>query len=540
MKKLDLNFFPSSLLSESRKVLGNEFTKLTSRIQTGYVKIFWNHYGLIGKNRHKKDKESFAMGGDEVQSNFTDARDFRAVNDTGYYLTPFRTKHGASDNRYSVTRDKRDGSTYCLPTEWVIKTVESSPKDKNYNGYKLSDKINNLMNDWYIRPDDKNNEHQGFVNSKGESINDLADANGGAVFRDKSNTSKTVNVNLNVVINKQSLQQHKQLLQPLLQYLNNNSIKKVIKDSDEWIAVKNILTSSTSNTAVRNLPAAPRSLGRGKVQCNTITPLQALMSKDIKTESIEHRINEIDRLLVSSREVGGSFTSVVYTEASTGRYTSKGGVLQGYRKSVRYAALSGCYEYDLEAAHQNILLQLLDRKGVDFPELDAMRDYVANKSAIRNQLAKELKTSITLVKRVINLLTYGGALCKTKHCKLPEVCDNDIELINRVVSNKWLKSFASAFRKSHKHLVGDNKHITNAVGIKTEVSKRGVDLAHILQGCERQVLDAVIKHSNRDDIALLIHDCVVFYNRQLPEELSKIVREETGFNLEFSEDKYTD
>ena len=262
------------------------------------------------------------------------------------------------------------------------------------------------------------------------------------------------------------------------------------------------------------------------------------MSKDIKAKSVEHRINEIDRLLISSREVGSSFAPVVYTEASTGRYTSKGGVLQGYRKSVRYAALSGCYEYDLEAAHQNILLQLLDRKDINFPELDAMRNYVANKSVIRNKLAKELKTSITLVKRVINLLTYGGALCKTKHCKLPEVCDNDIELINRVVSNKWLKSFASAFRKSHKHLVGDNKHITNAVGIEVETTKRGAGMAHILQGCERQVLDAVIKRSHRDDIALLVHDCVVFYNRQSPKELSRIVREETGFNLEFSEEKY--
>ncbi len=480
------------------------------------------------------------MGGDEVQSNFTDARDFRAVNDTGYYLTPFRTKHGVSDNRYSVTRSSKVNSKYCEPTKWVLKTVDSSPKNKNYNGYKLSSKIDNLMNDWYIKPDNEGSKSQGFVNSKGEPINDLARANGGAVFRNKSKISEAVNINLNVVINKQALQLHKKLLQLLHKHLIDNNIKEAVKGSDEWIVVERLLLSSVNNVAARNLPATLQRLGRGKVQCNTITPIQALLSKDIKIESVNNRVNEIDRLLATSRETGGLFTPVVYTEANTGRYISKGNVLQGYRKSVRYAALSGCYEYDLEAAHQNMLLQLLKRKGVDFPELDAMKDYVANKSAIRSQLSKELQTSVVLVKRVINSLTYGSALCKTKHCKLPEICDNDIELINRVSSNKWLKSFARAFTKAHKNLVGDNEYITNAVGIKVKTVKRGIDMAHILQGCERQVLDAVIKHSNRDDIALLVHDCVVFYNRQSTEELSRVVLEETGFKLDFSEDKYAD
>jgi len=41
-----------------------------------------------------------------------------------------------------------------------------------------------------------------------------------------------------------------------------------------------------------------------------------------------------------------------------------------------------------------------------------------------------------------------------------------------------------------------------------------------------------------DDIALLLHDCVVFYNRQDPKHLSDIVQEETGFTLQFSEELY--
>jgi hypothetical protein len=78
----------------------------------------------------------------------------------------------------------------------------------------------------------------------------------------------------------------------------------------------------------------------------------------------------------------------------------------------------------------------------------------------------------------------------------------------------------------------------NAVGIKFEKDGDARELAHILQGYERLVLDVIIKHSNREDIALLIHDCVVFYNKQSTTELSRVVKEETGLELEFSEGEY--
>ena len=63
-------------------------------------------------------------------------------------------------------------------------------------------------------------------------------------------------------------------------------------------------------------------------------------------------------------------------------------------------------------------------------------------------------------------------------------------------------------------------------------------MAHILQGYERQVIDAIIKHLDRSNIALLVHDCIVTYDRISPKLLSDIVQQETGFNLEFSEEKY--
>ena len=62
--------------------------------------------------------------------------------------------------------------------------------------------------------------------------------------------------------------------------------------------------------------------------------------------------------------------------------------------------------------------------------------------------------------------------------------------------------------------------------------------AHILQGYERLVLDTIIKHSNRQDVALLLHDAVIFYNKQSTDNLSEMVKKETGLNLAFSEEQY--
>jgi hypothetical protein len=52
------------------------------------------------------------------------------------------------------------------------------------------------------------------------------------------------------------------------------------------------------------------------------------------------------------------------------------------------------------------------------------------------------------------------------------------------------------------------------------------------------VIDAIIKHSDRNNIALLVHDCIVTYDKVDSKLLSDIVKQETGFDLEFSEDKY--
>ena len=537
-KNPNLEYYPKSLFRATSDTLSNEFTRLPKRLKTGYVNTFWTHNGIIKHNQHNRDPESFAMGNDEVNNNFTDFRNFKAVNSKGYYLAPRRNRYGLVDNQYVLKRKPAEGAIEYPPTNWLIKTKEAFQTwvyVGSLNGYRLSPVITDLLDDWYNKSEEELGDEVGFTNHDGDTLEDLEEVLGGAIYRDKSNTKNTINVNLQVIINKESLKTHKVHLEVLVEELNTRRIKTLDNKQPKW---KEVVEAVEEHR--RKEEETPQGNEGTIGGVNRELPLQTLLSKPITIDGVNQRILEINRLLVSARECGNSSIPVIYTEANTGRYTAKGAVLQGYHKSVRYAALGGYYEYDIEAAHQNILIQLLDKQGNSFPELDVLREYVSNKQSVRVRLSEELDTSVAVVKEIINALTYGAKLSRSPKQSLYDSCEGDKELLNGVVENKWLKDFREVFKLAYKYLVPIKDNIVNVLGIPYTKEDRGdsSELAHILQGYERLALDAIIKHSNRDDIALLVHDCVVFYYKQSTDKLSEIVHSETGLCLEFSEVKY--
>ena len=517
-RKPSTDLYPSSLLLEAHKILGEEFSRLPKRIQTGYVTTFWNHSNIIKHNKHNRKPDSFAMGKKEIVRNFTDPRDFRKVNDNGYSLRPKRTRHGSIESKNILCKERTGGATTYPPTKWLDSTaVAFSGGRKSFikgskNGFQLSPKIQQLADDWFEKPIEEISASKKMVNRHGESALEIASDNGGAIIRDISKVPKKNNINVIIHIDINSLLQHKKELAKAL--------------------------TKTAEEEVEERGSSGEDLGGVKVNIDPTKPSETLTIKDFSREGIRQRIFEINRLLATSREQNSPSIPVFYREVRTGRYTAQNAVLQGYHRSVRYAALRGCYEYDLEAAHQNILVQLLDRKQINFPELDVVREYVANKQGIREQLATDLNTSIDAVKEILQALTYGAQLTSNKRQKIYESCEGDLELIDRVINNPWLKQFAGTFEIAHEHLIGKNKIIKNAVGIEREIHKKTEAMAHILQGCERLILDVLITNSEPNDVALLVHDCIVYYNRKSRTELSRIVKENTGFDLEFSEKQY--
>ena len=539
------DLFPNSLLLEAHKVLGEEFSRLPKRIRTGYVTTFWNHNNIIRHNQHNRSPDSFPMGANEVARNFTDPRNFRKVNDKGYYLRFKRTRHGSTGDKYILCKERTGGATGYPPTKWLNKTVEAFESWREggikgcKNGYQFAPKIQQLVDDWFEKPVSDICEPLGMVNRNGESATEIANYYGGAIIRDKTVVNKRINIRVIIHIDIKALLQHKEQLSCILRRLDEYSTDKLLIDTKRWYEVLEELhhIEAKAAGAGRGRNAKERQ-GGVKVRSTPSISLESLATKDFEREGVQQRIYEINRLLATAREESSSAIPVFYTEAKTGRYTAKAAVLQGYHRSVRYAALRGCYEYDLEAAHQNILVQLLDRKQIDFPELDVVRDYIKDKTNIRQQLSKELRTPVDTVKQLLQALTYGAQLVRNKTHSIYKSCEGDMELVERVVTNPWLQQLAKTFVIAHKHLVGDTKIVTNAVGIEREPEGKSKAMAHILQGNERLILDALITNSDPKDVALLVHDCIVYYTPKSRSELSRIVEQETGFQLVFFEKQY--
>ena len=540
------DLFPTSLLNESQLILGEQFNQLPKKIQTGYALVFWNHSGLIRHNTHNRRADSFPMDNLEVSRYFTDPRDFRAVNDNGYFLRSKYTRHGAIEGNYVLSRQIVEGSAKYEPTKWIIKTIMAFEGRTRLgvtgskNGYILDSNIKSFIDSWFTKEESEISEHRGMINSRGDSAKEIEHQLGGAIYRNLSRLTKRVNVSALIKINIESLLVHKEQLNYSQKILDQHSAEEITKGSREWEDLINQLMHIEGIEGAAGIQEDNfLTLGGVKVKNNLSKPLQSLVFKGFNVISINERLVEINKLLATAREEGSNTIPIFYEEVKTGRYTAKNATLQGYHKSVRYAALNGCYEYDINAAHQNILIQLLEKKNIDFPELIVVRDYVKDKQQIRINLSKELQTSIETVKEIINALTYGAKLSNNKKYSLYDICEGDRDLIDRVITNHWLIKLTKALKIAHDHLIGDEKSIKNAVGIQSEVlERRSQVMAHLLQGYERLILDALIKHSKPKNVALLIHDCIVYYTPKNTSDLSRIVFEETGFNLSFSEELY--
>ena len=275
-----------------------------------------------------------------------------------------------------------------------------------------------------------------------------------------------------------------------------------------------------------------------KVNKYTSKSIKTLLEDDLSLLNINTQLHELEDLMVTLRETGVEKIPVMYEECGTGRYFTS--MLQGCCKEVRYSALKGCYAYDIEAAHQNILVQLMEQMGVTFPELAVIKEYVNHKKETRSRLAKELMISVSDVKGILQVLTYGARLSKNKEEALYKCCNGDYNTIERVKNHPWIIAYKAAFDIALEKITQEDERITNAVGIliNKEKTKSSQKMAHILQGLERKVLDSIIERSEFGDVKLLLHDCVVFNGRVDPKELSQVVKEETGFDLLFDEEMY--
>ena len=588
---------PNSLLEAAKDSLGLSFQILPKRIQLGYLAMFLGNRYITEANQHKTFADSFKIGKAELGKLFGDYRRFRSVNHNGFYMKPRKTKSKTDQGLLSLCKSEDVGAVYYEPLELVVQTYKGHNAESEkglLSAYQLTDRVQLLMDNWIDNPIVVGKDLRYMQTLKGHKV-DLNDNSSVGILRTKSATPHNINISQNVEVSLPGMLMYKILLQLVRDYVyrygeieitkNSKGMKIVKKDkvlkkySRLWneIATQLIDGDKTNEDVywemavdvepskeptmeevkilkekilerMANFTGGGLRLGEGsssgsslveeKVNKHTSKPIKTLLEDDLSLLNINIQLQELEDLIFTLRETGVWKIPVIYEECGTGRYFTS--ILQGYCKEVRYAALKGYYAYDIEAAHQNLLVQLMDKKGIDFPELDIIRGYVNFKKKTRSRLAKKLMISVSDVKGILQVLTYGSRLSLNKREALYECCNENDNTVKRVKSHPWVTTYKSAFDIAIDKITLDTKDLTNAVGIliENEKTKKSQKMAHILQGLEVYVLNAIIKRSEFGDIKLLLHDCVVFDGRVDSKEISRVVLEETGFKLLFDEELY--
>ena len=516
--------FPHSLLAHLKTALGDRFTVLPKRVQKGYTTLLWNNQYITKANRHTKDSASWKTSAKTLKLLFGDPQIFRDVNTNGFYMNPNRS---SLKGKYKICREDDQDATYYPPTEWVKVTftgyAATNGRKGVISGYQTSPEILKILEDWSEKAVLDESQPSGFdINIK--DIETLAK---------KDNPLE--NIDTLVRINMMSLFEYRFQLELIQEHLEGLNLKVLHYGTEEWHECKAHIEGTEGE----------RKGGRGEETDwgivdlkQSLKPLQTLFLKDLTLNNNSQQLIQIKKIFTMLRELNFEGIPVTYELRSTGRYFATNATLQGYSKEVRYAALHSCYEYDLESAHQSILLQLLDQKSIDFPELEKLREYVDHKQVIREKLSEELQLPLDIIKNILQALTYGARLSRSPEEAIYRECDGDKEAIERVVKHPWLAQYLKVFEKAHQHLIGDKKNFKNALGIVCEKTGISQQMAHLLQGHERQVIDSLIKRSKKGDIALLLHDAIVFNGKTSPTDLSAFVKRDTGFDLVFSEEAY--
>jgi hypothetical protein len=196
-----------------------------------------------------------------------------------------------------------------------------------------------------------------------------------------------------------------------------------------------------------------------------------------------------------------------YEQSASGRMYCKDVNLQTSQRQVRYAALHGLWDYDIENCHYAILQQMAKKSGHD---CDAITHYLENKSKVRRELAEEFGVTVTQIKKVLLALVYGASLSEDPNAAIPEALGS-VDIADALYAHPTFSALAKDIAAARTTILKKVKvfrgGIKNMRGLVMKVRKKKARhlLAHLLQGVEAVALNAA-HDLYAAEIVLLQHD----------------------------------
>lgn len=234
-----------------------------------------------------------------------------------------------------------------------------------------------------------------------------------------------------------------------------------------------------------------------------------------------------------------------YRAAQSGRlYAQNGLSLQTAPRRVRSFALDGMIDYDMEACHHNIFIQLAGQCGYQAKAVEA---YVRDKVDVRRELAQRIEISSEDAKFVLLAVLYGaktsvGRVLNNGQLEnsIPERLG--VERSEALFADKAFAAIAGDIRAGRSAILESwprrRGGIVNKVGKSLSVtgSSDEQQLAHLCQGVEAGALRAVIEHET-DSVCLLMHDGFVTSKAINKDAAEDRILARTGHRLRLVEKK---
>lgn len=225
----------------------------------------------------------------------------------------------------------------------------------------------------------------------------------------------------------------------------------------------------------------------------------------------------------------------IYTEYTSGRLYGHDPHLQNTIREIRQAALSGCYDYDLENAHYSILYQLGERIGCDMPHI---RHYLDHKKAVRGEIMQDLGIGKDTAKQALISLVYGAGESLDPDKALPGIMGSP-EKAQELYQHDRFRGLMDDIKRSRKKILDaapqQRGHVINIMGkgIGNKKPPNSI-LSHLLQGYEALMLNEVMT-LHGPDLCLLQHDGWTATRQLDAKMIERKIGEVSGMNMQVEE-----
>ena len=308
-------------------------------------------------------------------------------------------------------------------------------------------------------------------------------------------------------------------------YSPNFNDPRIVRAAKKALTFVELYTKSTavdwisSKELYKNFGNTTRPLGSWlKAQMlvtrdNYFNPLTGACKKYSKrsegVELVKQLINEPDFTPEIKPEIMEQIQSGVfdYTEKSNRLFTAA----QFIPRRIRDKKLNNegyKYHYDIEAAAPRMLLQRAQQINRDL-KLPHLEHYIANRSQVRDDIAKNCGITSDQAKQVINAVLQGSYISKYRHSKLFMALNQDYAAVTRLQNDTITQNLVKDIKVLWRTLKCEFpvKYLTDKNGKRRSVRIDSKQKSGYYRELEEQVGKIIRKILNKESLRYLwIHD----------------------------------